>query len=131
MFALATFLFACIGLVLMFMLQKREHAQGVRFAPRFRNRLDVYADHLFVWMERNATPEALWSWCARMMNIMTHYCARAMARIAHSVEFQARTVVHKTSKRVRREMHYLEEVIESKLDSEEKKGNNTASEKSD
>lgn len=131
MFALATFLIACLALVLLYMLQKREIAQGVRYAASFRDRLDSYTDTLFAWMERNATPEALWAWCMRVMNVVTHYCARAMARIAHSVEFQARTVVHKTSKRVRREMHYLEEVIESKLDSEEKKGNNTASEKSD
>jgi hypothetical protein len=52
-----------------------------------------------------------------------------MARIAHSVEYQARTVVHKTSKRVRRDVHYLEEAFGGRLDSEEKKGNNTPSEK--
>lgn len=131
MYALITCICACAGLVLLYMLQQREIAYGVRYAPHLRERMDRYTDALFSWMERNATPEALWSWCAHSMNTVTHYCARAMARVAHSVEFQARTVVHKTSKRVRREMHYLEEVIESKLDSEEKKGNNTASEKSE
>ncbi len=128
MYAVATFLFACAGLFLLYMLKGRESVVGARYAPRFREVMDSRTDALFAWMERNATPEAVWVLCMRAMNTVTHYCARAMARLAHSVEFQARTVVHKTSKRVRREMHYLEEVIESKLDSDEKKGNNTASE---
>lgn len=131
MYAVATFLLACTGLALLYAMREREGAAGVRYAAKFRETMDARTDTLFAWMDRNATPEALWGWCTHAMTTVTHYCARAMARIAHSVEFKARTVVHKTSKRVRREMHYLEDVIESKLDSDEKKGNNTASEKSE
>ncbi len=128
MFAVATFVLACVGLALMYLLLEREKATGVKSASAFRASMDVKTEALFAWLDKNATPEVLWSWCAHAMNALTHYCARAMARLAHSVEFQARTVVHKTSKRVRRDMHYLEEVIDGKLDTDEKKGNNTASE---
>jgi hypothetical protein len=128
MIPVATFVGACIALFAMYHLKKVEQARGHRFVTSGREVLDVHTARFFSWCQEYATPEALWAAITRTATMLTHHIARIMAKFAHALEYQARTVVHKTSKRVRKDMHYLEEVVHGTLDKDEKKGNNTPSE---
>jgi hypothetical protein len=124
----ATFFCSLVLLVAFGALRTHEMKRGARYLAGIRAKLDGLTQVAEAWIKRHATPEALWEYLKAGMAHTAHHVARGTARVAHSLEYQARTVVHKTSKRVRRDMHYLEAVLEEKLDSDEKKGNNAASE---
>ncbi len=128
MFFIYLFVLSAGVLGILFYVWHRELTRGERYFESIRARADVHVARLQTWLEENVTPEKLLQHGQHMATYITHHGARLMARFAHMLEYRARTVVHRTARRVRKQAHYLEDVKDEALDRSTKKGNNTASE---
>jgi hypothetical protein len=116
MFFIIPFAIALSLLLALFLLKELESRRG-RFFEDFRKTGDQKIELIYAWISENVTPESLVVHIKHASEVVMHYAARLVAKLSHAAERRARTVVHKTSKRVREQAHYLDGVVEKKLDS--------------